>query len=389
MLSSPHRTLRAPNRGTAAKWNLLGPTMDTAAILAKMGCDAPNPIIVDTWAYGPWFRMMAAETTQSDEQLGKRDIGSLNLEAALGLPGAEGLNVDGCVQKLNMWAELVRHNTEGRWYMFLRSPDKYDHSPAKFRMLVLVTVLQKHLDVYYNLPFSEGDYNATDSRNLFIHGILSGHGGTCVTMPILYIAIGRRLGYPLKLVRAKEHLFARWEEPGGERFNIECTSPGFRAVDDEYYHRWPKALTEDELRSRSFLRNLRPREELAEFLYERARCLIDNLRLGEALLSCFLSARLAPEDPGVRGTWSIVTLMARALEQARQKAGLDGYAGLDLRKVPVPVGKELFEQWAAPIVRESLQRIARIHASARARAHGRSFGPLARASGRRVSHTNL
>ena len=33
------------------------------------------------------------------------------------------------------------------------------------------------------------------------------------------MAVGRRLGYPLKLVTTKGHLFVRWEG-AGERFNI-------------------------------------------------------------------------------------------------------------------------------------------------------------------------
>jgi hypothetical protein len=42
---------------------------------------------------------------------------------------------------------------------------------------------------------------------------------------VLYVAIGRRLGYPLKLVECKGHLFVRWED-AKERFNIEGTSRG-------------------------------------------------------------------------------------------------------------------------------------------------------------------
>lgn len=363
--------------------------MDAAAILSKVGRNVPDPVVLDTKAYGPWFRMMAAQTTLSDDQLRRRDIGSLNLQAALGLPGAESLNLDAAVQKLNAWAEAARQYTEARWHMFLRSPERYEHSPATFRMLALVTVLQRHLGVHYNLSFSEGDYNASDSRNLFIHGILAGHGGTCATLPVLYVAIARRLGYPLRLVEAKEHFFARWEDPRGERFNIECTSPGFRRLDDEHYGHRPKPLTEDELRSGRYLRNLRPREELAAFLCERVNCLIDNLQLGEALLSCFLAFQFAPEDRNVRGKWSVATVMARALEEARGKAKLPDYARLDLRKVPVPDGTESFERWAAPIAREQLQRIAanREFASARARSH--LFGELARGNGRPIGFSNL
>jgi hypothetical protein len=206
-------------------------------------------------------------------------------------------------------------------------------------------------------------------------------------MPVLYIAIGRRLGYPLYLLRAKEHFFVRWDEAGGERFNIECTSRGFRSPDDEYYHRWPKPLTAEDLRAGIFLRNLRPREELAEFLCSRTHCLIDHLRLGDALLSCFLAGQLASKDPVVHGNWSFVTVMARALEEARKQAGLDGHLGLDLGKVPVPDGKVLFERWAAPLVRDGLQRIARIHGNERARAASAVFETSGQADGRRIPQT--
>ena len=363
--------------------------MDAFAIFAKMRRHSSEPFVIDTKAYGAWFEMMSREATQTDEELAGRDIALLNLEAALGLPGAENLNLDGCVQKLNAWAKQVGIYTQDHWHLFERSPEEYDFSRGHFLILALVTFLQRHLGVHYNLSFSEGEYNATDSRSLFIHGILAGHGGTCVTMPVLYIAIGRRLGYPLYLVQAKEHLFARWEELGGDRFNIECTSPGFRPLDDEYYHHRPKPLTAEDLRAGNFLRNLGPREELSQFLCERTRCLIDNLRLGEALRSIFLARQLAVEDPGVRGLWVITTIMARALEKVRDEASLDGYWGLDLTKVCVPDEGDPFERWAAPIVRESLQRIARIHANNHARAREGVFATLAGANDRRFPLTNF
>ena len=62
--------------------------MDTASIIEQVGGDVQGPIALDPSDYGPWFKLMTREALSSDEQLGGRDIGSLNLEAALGLPGA-------------------------------------------------------------------------------------------------------------------------------------------------------------------------------------------------------------------------------------------------------------------------------------------------------------
>lgn len=64
--------------------------------------------------------------------------------------------------------------------------------------------------------------------------LLLGGRGTCSSLPPLYVAIGRRLGYPLKLVKSFAHLFARWDNGAGERFNIECTARQFVSHPDEY-----------------------------------------------------------------------------------------------------------------------------------------------------------
>ena len=85
-------------------------------------------------------------------------------------------------------------------------------------------------------------------------------------MPILYLAIGRRLKYPMKLVRAKQHYFVRWDDSRKTRFNVECGAARFLPLDDEHFRCQPRPLGEQELAAGDYLRNLRPREELADFL---------------------------------------------------------------------------------------------------------------------------
>ena len=329
-------------------------------------------------AISPWFHRMAAMAVLTNAQLARHDVAVLNLLAAVGLPGAEDLDIRPHLQTLDAWTRGIRAYTEDCWPAFLRAPENYDHSPGAFRILSMVTFLQRAVGMRYNLAFHEGDYDATNSRNLFIHGILSGHGGSCVSLPVLYIAIGRRLGYPLKLVQAKEHLFARWEEPGGERFNIECTSRGFLGpLGDEHFRHRPRPLSDEDLRTGAYLQSLSLREELAKFLRERANCAIDSLLLGEALQACFLADQLASDHVLTMGKWVVATTMYRELEQARMEAGLRGLAGLDLRRVVVPDGETPEERWAAPVVRETLHRIATIRDRQRraisAQAHDQLF----------------
>ena len=53
-----------------------------------------------------------ALTRLSDEQLGRYDIAAVNLACAVGLPGAEVIDAEGCLKALDAWARGVRRVTE-------------------------------------------------------------------------------------------------------------------------------------------------------------------------------------------------------------------------------------------------------------------------------------
>jgi len=223
------------------------------------------------------------------------DIAELNLMCADGLPGANGINISGAKATLDDWTKHVRQETERSLPKFRNRPAEYENSEAYFRILVLVTVLQQDFKIHYNRgQIDSPDF--TDSRNLFIHGLLSKERqGTCVSIPVLYVAIGRRLGYPLKLVTTKAHLFARWESADGrERFNIEATNQGLNCFPDDYYRTWPVPVTEAEIENASYLKSLTPAEELALFLSTRGHCLESCGRFAEAQVPHAHAHLLAP-----------------------------------------------------------------------------------------------
>jgi len=242
------------------------------------------------------------------------DIAELNLNLARGLPGSEELDVEQCLARLDAWSRLVAAKTDRCLPMFHRSPAEFDGSLPKFRMMALVTVLQRDLGVRYDPACREGAYCALDPHTLFIHGLLDGHGGTCATMPVLYVAVGRRLGYPLCLVHAGEHFFVRWEEPGGERFNIEATTLGFTPRDDEHYRHWPKPIRDEDVRAGLFLRNLTPQEEYAAFLRLRGQCWLDHLRTAAALEAFARASALRPRLPGLDCVWAVATIIHHLVE---------------------------------------------------------------------------
>lgn len=215
------------------------------------------------------------------EQLEKCDIALMNLLCAEGLPGAENLNVRETLERLDGIARKVQFETDRHIYKFRQHPEEFNQSEGYYRMMMMATVLQQDLGIHYNPeriqmpwePLESDEKFFANSQDVLIHGLArEGGTGTCSSMPVFYVAIGRRLQYPLKLVTAKGHLFARWED-GQKTFNIEGTSIGFVSHPDEYYRNWPAFFTPEEQASEGYLQSLTPVQELAVFLSIRGACL--------------------------------------------------------------------------------------------------------------------
>jgi hypothetical protein len=205
------------------------------------------------------------------------DIACAELRLAEGLPGAEGLDRGLCLRWLDEAARLVAQTTERHFYRFQQRPQDFQHSEGRFRMMWLVTVLQRDLGVWYDLasvPLPDEEF-FKHPKYLFLHGIIQGFGGTCSSLPPLYAAVGRRLNYPLKLVKAAQHCFVRWEGRG-ERFNIEATTQGFVSHPDEHYLTWPHPVTPEVVREYRLLKSETPEEEVAGCLCKRGHVFLET-----------------------------------------------------------------------------------------------------------------
>lgn len=237
-------------------------------------------------------------------QVSRTDVGAANLLCAVGLPGAEGLDIADCRRTLDEWVEHVRSETQRNWHRFRANPAEFENSEGYFRMLVMAVVLYEDFHIRYNPNRMVSPATATpddkffaDSRDVFLHGLISPpHLGTCSSLPVLYAAVGRRLGYPLKLVTTKAHLFLRWEDDK-ERFNMEATGKGMNRYDDAHFKQWPFPVTEAEIVREHYLKSLSPAEELAVFLSLRGNCLREAGKQGEAAHCYEAASRLAPDWP--------------------------------------------------------------------------------------------
>ena len=128
-----------------------------------------------------------------EDDLAMVDIATMNLAAAEGLPGSEEIDRDAVRNTLDGWANGVAALTLHRAYDFEEDPGEYDHSWAKFCARNLLRTLQLHLGVHYNHG-QRTNPSLAKSPDQFIHGAVRGTAGTCASLPVLYIAVGRRLG---------------------------------------------------------------------------------------------------------------------------------------------------------------------------------------------------
>src|SRR5262249_21266996 len=191
---------------------------------------------------------------------------------------------------------------------FAKRPEHWDYSWAKFRAHAMIAVLQRQCGFRYNYATTAENFPFRP-EDTFVHGILFGEGGTCASLPVLYAAIGRRLGYPLKIVKAigkrgtNSHFFCRWDDPGGERFNIETTAAdGLCCLPDDYYRAGDYEVSANDEKHARLLVSLSPREELAHFVSDRGWFCMDWKQY-VAAVNCFAwSWALVPENGAMKNT---------------------------------------------------------------------------------------
>ena len=222
-------------------------------------------------------------------QLEKVDIAVLNLLCAEGLHGSDDIDLKLLLGRLEALAEHVAQETKRNQHLFDEHPAKFKNSVPYFRMAMLATVLVQDLRIQYNperekqlenghklkSPEDEDKF-FSDSKDVFLHGLLDGkHYGTCASMPFLYVAVARRLGYPVTLATTASHFYVRYEEGNGKHLNVEATE--HRAFitpsDDEYKNPWDLKVSAEEISGLGHLRPLSNKEILGHSLLTRATVL--------------------------------------------------------------------------------------------------------------------
>lgn len=310
----------------------------------------PNtpPVSAELKIRPPQPQSLAELLALPPDQLEHVDLAVLNLLCATGLRGAEHLNVQQDLDTLDTWARHVAAETLRNFPRFARNPDEYGGSLASYRMMMLATVLQQDFRAHYSpnraRPQLRGEREPddaffVDSREVLLHGLLGGdRAGACSSLPVLYVAVAQRLGYPVSLAAVTGHLYVRYED-GDKHLNVEATSLGYNSYPDEHYRKWPYPTDDAEAREYGLLRPKTKAEMLGAFLIIRAQTLTSAKRFAEAADTWEQAARFLPT------TTTLTHLVTTARSRVAHEKAADRWDELldEVQRLRVPTKPDYAE----------------------------------------------
>jgi regulator of sirC expression with transglutaminase-like and TPR domain len=147
-----------------------------------------------------------------------------------------------------------------------------------------------------NRPFSydHADPLGQNVRNKLLSTYLATRRGNCVSMPVLMLLVGERMGLNLSLSTAPLHVFVRYTDPSGREINLEATSCGHPARTLWYRQNLP--MTDRAIESGLYMRTLTRREAVAHMASTVVDFLIGERRFEEAADVAEVILRHYPRD---------------------------------------------------------------------------------------------
>ncbi|MDC6170496.1 transglutaminase family protein [Paucibacter sp. XJ19-41] len=111
-----------------------------------------------------------------------------------------------------------------------------------------------------NRPFTYDldDPLGTNVRNKLLTTYLATRKGNCVSMPLLFIILGQKLGIDVTAAAAPNHLFVKYRDDKGKLFNLETTSSAGFTRDEWMRQQFP--MTDEAIASGIYMRPLTKKE---------------------------------------------------------------------------------------------------------------------------------
>jgi hypothetical protein len=263
---------RAARFESQAQASISSPQMDSSSVLPGISPE------LDAWL------------NASDETLQKADVLELNLLVAKGLPECKDINIADCKRQLDRWSDQVRTLLAQDPQGFEREREKWK-TERRFELAVIGSVLKDDHGVRYVDKIDHGNLD-----HKFTIGIFKDGTGTCSSLPVVWTALGQRLGYPIRLAVAPEHLYCIYDD-GTEKINIEATGSSHLGIRDEatIEKECPPAL----VKNGTFMRPLSNRELIGVFLGLRAEIWAARKDMEKALSDFQRAHELVPYNTNI------------------------------------------------------------------------------------------
>jgi regulator of sirC expression with transglutaminase-like and TPR domain len=145
-----------------------------------------------------------------------------------------------------------------------------------------------------NRPFA---YEMSDPlgkkpANRYLHNYLASRRGNCITMPILFVILGQRIGLSLTLAEAPLHLLVKYTDDDGAVWNLEPTSGGGFSRDAWYRKELP--MTDKAVAEGTYLRALSSEQAVALIALQAAETHMRAGRYEQAVVAANVLLRHFP-----------------------------------------------------------------------------------------------
>jgi regulator of sirC expression with transglutaminase-like and TPR domain len=114
-----------------------------------------------------------------------------------------------------------------------------------------------------NRPFTYDldDPFGVNVRNKLLTTYLATRKGNCVSMPLLFLILGQKLGVDVTAAAAPNHVFVKYRDDEGKFFNLETTSGAGFTRDEWMRQQFP--MTDEAIASGIYMRPLTKKETVA------------------------------------------------------------------------------------------------------------------------------
>ena len=183
--------------------------------------------------------------------------------------------------------------------------------------------------------YDDDDLHTTRLSNKFINGYIATKKGSCITMPLLYVILGERLGWPIHPVRSAKHFFIRYlndQSVPNFQENIEATNGGGYLSNKQYQE--DVLIPEKAIKNGVFLKTLPKKEYLASLLLTNANEYIASKNIDKAKQYLLLAMKYDSTFSSAYWNYGLIHFaIAREIEEKmenEQQAAITYFQALEI-----------------------------------------------------------